>query len=153
MPYVKREGVLLFQVLRRSAPDTLTPMKWFALLLAAGSLLAFAPQKAKKPADVEILETKVARDAGRISVDGRIKVTSEKALRGLVLIFDFRSPEKEVVTAKKSVIDSAPLEPGHEGVFHNEMVDAPRAVNYTIRAFDSKEKELRVANPGPYIVE
>jgi hypothetical protein len=128
-------------------------MKWFALFVAAGSLLAYAPQKAKKPADVEILETKVARDAGRISVDGRVKVTAEKPLRGLVLIFDFRSPEKEVVTAKKSVIDDATLEHGHEGVFHNEMVDAPRAVNYMIRAFDTHDKELRVANPGPYIVE
>lgn len=96
MPYVKREGVLLFQVPRPSAPDTLAPMKWFALLLAAGSLLAFAPQKAKKPADVEILETKVARDAGRISVDGRVKVTAEKPLRGLILIFDFRSRKRKL---------------------------------------------------------
>jgi hypothetical protein len=69
-------------------------MKCLALFLAVGCLLAFVPQKKKKPADVEILETKVARDAGKISVDGRVKVTSEKALRGLVLIFDFRSPEK-----------------------------------------------------------
>ena len=45
------------------------------------------------------------------------------------------------------------MERGREGVFHNEMVDPPRAVNYTIRAFDNHEKELRVANPGPYIVE
>jgi hypothetical protein len=128
-------------------------MKWLALFLAAGCLFAFVPQKKKKPADVEILETKVARDAGKISVDGRVKVTAEKALRGLVLVFDFRSPEKEVVTAKKSVIDDATLETGHEGVFHNEMVDAPRAVDYMIRAFDSHERELRVENPGPYIVE
>jgi len=128
-------------------------MKWLALLLAAGSVLTFAQQKGKKPADVEILETKVARDAGKISVDGRVKVTAEKSLRGLVIIFDFRSPEKEVVTAQKTVIDDAVLPTGHEGSFHNEMVDAPRAVNYTIRAFDIKDKELRVANPGPYIVE
>jgi len=128
-------------------------MKWFSLFLAVGSLLAFAPQKAKKPADVTMVETKAARDAGKISVDGRVKVTGEKPLRGLVIFFDFRSPEKEVVTAQKTVIDDATLEPGHEGVFHNEMVDAPRAVNYTIRAFDIHDKELRVANPGPYIVE
>lgn len=128
-------------------------MKWLALFLAVGSLLAFAPQKGKKPADVTMVETKAVRDAGKISVDGRVKVTGEKPLRGLVIFFDFRSPEKEVVTAQKTVIDDATLETGHEGVFHNEMVDAPRAVNYTIRAFDIHEKELRVANPGPYIVE
>jgi len=123
------------------------------LVVAAGSLLAFTPQKPKKPADVQMLETKAVRDAGRISVDGRVKATGEKPLRGLVIFFDFRSPEKEVVTSQKTVIDDATLEPGQEGVFHNEMVDAPRAVNYTIRAFDIHEKELRVANPGPYIIE
>jgi hypothetical protein len=128
-------------------------MKLLAVLLAAGSLLASPPQKQKKPADVQILETKVVRDAGKISVDGKVKVTGEKPLRGLVIFFDFRSPEKEVVTSQKTLIDDGTLEPGRDGVFHNEMVDAPRAVNYTIRAFDIHEKELRVANPGPYIIE
>ncbi|HXA51542.1 MAG TPA: hypothetical protein VNV86_14595 [Candidatus Acidoferrum sp.] len=128
-------------------------MKWVAVLLAAGSLFAFVPQKQKKPADVEIVETKVVRDAGKISVDGKIKVTGERPLHGLVIFFDFRSPEKEVVTSQKAVIDDGTLEPGRDGVFHNEMVDAPRAVKYTIRAFDTHDKELRVANPGPYIIE
>ena len=127
-------------------------MKWFAVILTAGVLLASSPQKAKK-ADVEMLETKVVRDTGKITVDGRVKVTAEKGLRGLVIVFDFRSPEKEVVTAQKTVVDDQPMESGKEGTFHNEMVDAPRAVKYTIRAFDMHEKELRVANPGPYAVE
>ena len=65
------------------------------------------------------------------------------------MIFDFRSPEKEVVTSQKAVIDERDHETGHEGVFHNEMADAPRAVHYTIRAFDTMRKELRVANPDP----
>jgi hypothetical protein len=116
-------------------------------------LFAFGPQKQKKPADVEIVETKVVRDAGKISVDGKIKVTGEKPLHGLVIFFDFRSPEKEVVTSQKALIDDGTLQPGRDGVFHNEMVDAPRAVRYTIRAFDIHEKELRVANPGPYVIE
>src|SRR5712692_4622366 len=115
-------------------------MKFFALILAAGSLLAFAPQKAKKPADVEIVETKAVRDAGKISVDGRVKVTGEKSLRGLVIVLDFRSPEKEVVTSQKTLIEEDTMEPGREGVFHNAMVDPPRAVKYTIRAFDNHEK-------------
>jgi hypothetical protein len=135
------------------APDTLTLMRLLALVMAAATLLAFSPQKAKKPADVEMLETKAVRDAGKISVDGRVKVTGEKALHGLVIVFDFRSPEKEVVTAQKTMIDNGTMESGSEGSFHNEMVDAPRAVKYTIRAFDAHEKELRVANPGPYVVE
>ena len=72
---------------------------------------------------------------------------------GLVIVFDFRSPEKEVVTSQKAVIDEDTLETGREGVFHSEMADSARAVRYTLRAFDGHEKELRVANPGPYPVE
>jgi hypothetical protein len=45
------------------------------------------------------------------------------------------------------------METGKEGVFHSEMADSARAVRYTIRAFDNHEKELRVANPGPYPIE
>ena len=70
-----------------------------------------------------------------------------------MIIFDFRSPEKEVVTSQKAVIDEETMETGREGVFHSEMADSARAVRYTLRAFDKHEKELRVANPGPYPVE
>jgi hypothetical protein len=133
-------------------PVTLAPMKLVIAMLTASSLFAFGPQKQKK-ADVQIVETKVLRDAGKITVDGKVKVAAEKPLHGLVIVFDFRSPEKEVVTSQKTVVDQEPMTPGQEGAFHNEMVDAPRAVNYTVRAFDSHEKELRVANPGPYIIE
>jgi hypothetical protein len=119
----------------------------FALFAAA------APQKAKRPADVQILETKAVREISKITVDGKIRVTGEKPLHGLVIVFDFRSPEKEVVTSQKAVIDEDTLETGREGVFHSEMADSARAVRYTVRAFDSHEKELRVANPGPYPIE
>ena len=116
----------------------------FALFAAA------APQK---KADVQILDTKAVREAGKISVDGKVRVTGEKPLHGLVIVFDFRSPEKEVVTSQKAVIDEDTLETGKEGVFHSEMADSARAVRYTLRAFDGHEKELRVANPGPYPIE
>jgi hypothetical protein len=57
------------------------------------------------------------------------------------------------VTSQKAIIDEDTLEAGREGVFHSEMADSPRAVRYTVRAFDIHEKELRVANPGSYPVE
>ena len=116
-------------------------------------LALFAAMAQKKPADVQILETKAVREAAKISVDGRVRVTAEKPLKGLVIVFDFRSPEKEVVTSQKAIIDEDTLEAGREGVFHSEMADSARAVRYTVRAFDMHEKELRVANPGPYPVE
>ena len=112
----------------------------------------FAAMAQKKP-DVQILETKAVREGAKISVDGKVRVVGEKSLKGLVLIFDFRSPEKEVVTSQKALIDEGTMETGKEGVFHSEMADSARAVRYTIRVFDNHEKELRLANPGPYPVE
>jgi hypothetical protein len=122
-------------------------------VLCLAVFAATAQQKSKKPADVQILETKAVRDGDKIKVDGKVRVSGEKSLRGLVIIFDFRSPEKEVVTSQKAVIDEDTLEVGREGAFHSEMADSARAVRYTLRAFDMHEKELRVANPGPYPVE
>ena len=126
----------------------LTILSLFLALFAAA-----AQQKGNKPADVQILETKAVRDGAKIKVDGKVRVTGEKALHGLVIVFDFRSPEKEVVTSQKAVIDEDTMETGREGVFRSEMADSARAVRYTLRAFDMHEKELRVANPGPYPVE
>ena len=126
----------------------LTILSLFLALFAAT-----AQQKGKKPADVQILETKAVRDGAKIKVDGKVRVTGEKPLHGLVIVFDFRSPEKEVVTSQKAVIDEETMETGREGVFRSEMADSARAVRYTLRAFDMHEKELRVANPGPYPVE
>jgi hypothetical protein len=122
-------------------------------LLALTLIAASAQQKPKKPADVQILETKAVRESTRITVDGKVRVTAEKPLHGLVIVFDFRSPEKEVVTTQKAIIDEDLLEAGREGVYHSEMADAARAVKYTIRAFDMHEKELRVANGGPFPIE
>jgi hypothetical protein len=128
-------------------------MRLLAAVALALSLLAAAAAQKKKAPDVRIMETKALRDGPRITVDGKVKVTADKQLRGLVIVFDFRSPEKEVLTSQKTVIDEGALEAGREGAYHAEMADEVRAVNYTIRAFDSHEKELNVANPGPYVIE
>jgi hypothetical protein len=93
------------------------------------------------------------REPTRITVDGKIRVTGEKPLRGVVIVFDFRSPEKEVVTTQKAVITEESVDAGYEGVYHYEMADAARAVKYTIRAFDMHEQDLRVENTGPFPIE
>jgi hypothetical protein len=97
-------------------------------LLSLALFAAAAQQKGKKPADVQILETKAVRDGTKIKVDGKVRVTGEKPLHGLVIVFDFRSPEKEVVTSQKAVIDEDTMETGREGFFRSEMADSARAV-------------------------
>ena len=89
----------------------LTILSLFLALFAAA-----AQQKGKKPADVQMLETKAVRERTKITVDGKVRVTGEKPLHGLVIVFDFRSPEKEVVTSQKAIIDEDTLETGREGV-------------------------------------
>jgi len=129
-------------------------MRFAAIALVLVSLFAaVAQQKQKKPPDVEVLETKARREDARITLDGKVRIAGEKPLKGLVMVFDFRSPEKEVVTTQKTVIAEDTLETGHEGVYHVEMADAARAVRYTVRAFDFHEKELRVSNTGPFPIE
>ena len=123
--------------------------------VSIAALLFFASfaAMAQKKADVQILESKAVREGSKISVDGKVKVVGDRSLKGLILIFDFRSPEKEVVTSQKAVIDEDTVESGYEGAFHSEMADSARAVRYTVRVFDMHEKELKIANPGPYPVE
>lgn len=128
-------------------------MKFLALALTLMSLTASAQPKPKKAGDVLVLETRARREEGKINVDGKVKVTGEKPLHGLVVVFDFRSPEKAVVTTQKTTVDEELLENGHEGVYHVEMVDAARAVTYTMRAFDNHEKELKLENMGPFPIE
>jgi hypothetical protein len=135
-------------------PDTLGSMRSSTIvLLCLAVFAATAQQKPGKSADVQILETKAVREGANISVDGKVRVVGDKTLHGLMIVFDFRSPEKEVVTSQQCIIDEDILKAGREGVFHSEMADAARAVRYTVRAFDMHDKELRVYNPGPYPIE
>lgn len=149
---LSREAIAIDAVFSnyRGATDTLGRMRVLtAALLFLGTFAAVAQKKA----DVQVLESKAVREIGKITMDGKVKVSGDKTLKGLVIVFDFRSAEKEVVTSQRAVIDEGTMEPGREGVFHSEMADSARAVRYTVRAFDMHEKELRVANPGPYPIE
>ena len=42
---------------------------------------------------------------------------------------------------------------GQEASYQTVLVDPPRAVTYQVRAFDTSERDLRVANAGPYLIE
>ena len=122
-------------------------------LLVAISVCTHAQDKKKKPPDVQVVETKGRRDEGRVMLDGKVRVTAEKPLKGLVVVFDFISPEHAVISSEKTMVDEDLMSHGAEGVYHAETRDPVRAVQYKIRAFDKNERELRVDNDGPFIIE
>ena len=119
----------------------------FALCISAPA------QRRKKPPDLAVIETKVERSEGRIMADGRVRNTGEKPISALTVVFDFLSPEGEVVNSLKAAIDEDVLLPGQEGGFRAETKEFPRAVRYRIRAFDEHERELRAVNTGPFAIE
>jgi hypothetical protein len=129
-------------------------VRTFFLAAVILSLCASAPgQRKKKPGDVEVLETKARRVDGKITLDGRVRFTSERATRGLVMIFDFLSPEREVVTSQQTQVADGVVRAGLEASYQTELVDPVRAISYQVRAVGAGERDLRVANPGPYPIE
>ena len=110
-------------------------------------------QRKKKPADVEVIETKARRVDDRITLDGRVRFTGERPAHGLVIVFDFLSAEQAVVTTQKTQVADDVVRAGREASYQTVLVDPVRAVSYQVRACDSGERDLRVANPGPYPIE
>ncbi|HTM47161.1 MAG TPA: hypothetical protein VL285_00665 [Bryobacteraceae bacterium] len=120
------------------------------LALAFGSAAA---EKKKKAPDVEILEATARRGESKISLDGKLRNSGEKPIKQLMLLFDFMAPGRQVVTTQKAPIDEELLEPGKEAVFHMELNDPPRSVEFQINAAEGSGRELRVARGGPFAIE
>ena len=102
-----------------------------------------------KKGDVEVLETTARRVEGQITLDGRVRFTGGRPVHGLVIVFDFLSPEHEVVTSQKTQVADDVVRPGQEASYQTVLVDPVRAVTYQVRALDGSERYLRVGNPGP----
>jgi hypothetical protein len=130
-------------------------MRLVLIVIGIACLCAFAGNQKgrKKPPDIEVLESHVRRDTDEIKLDGRVRNTGEKPLRGLVVVFDFLSPEGGVVSSERTEAAEDVLGPGQESSYRAVTGDPPRAVRYSIRAFDAAERELRVANSGPFTIE
>ena len=128
-------------------------MRLFLLAAVVLSLCASAPGQRKKPADVEVVETRAHRVDDKITLDGRVRFTSPRPARGLLIVFDFLSAEHAVVTTQKTQVADDVVRAGQEASYQTVLVDPVRAVFYQVRASDSGERELRVANPGPYPIE
>lgn len=121
-------------------------------ILCASVLLASVGSSEKKP-DVQVIEVKARRDEGKIFVDGRVRVTSDKRLHGLIVFFDLMSPENNVVGSQNVVLDDSYVEPNEERSYRSETSDHVRAVRIRVRAFALGDRELRVGNSGPFPIE
>lgn len=129
-------------------------MKVVCLVLGILALAApLTAQKGKKPPDVQVIEAKARRTEDKIALDGKIRVTGEKPLKGLVLAFDFLSSSGEVLTTQKEEVSDEVLNRGDEPAFHAETMNPPGAIKFRIRFFDTGERELREANAGPFTIE
>ncbi|MEX2262261.1 MAG: hypothetical protein WD696_09935 [Bryobacteraceae bacterium] len=131
----------------------------WTLVLAASLAVCLSgadkPRKKKspKPPDIEVIESVAYRTDGEIALDGRIRNSGEKPIRGLVLVFDFMAPGRAVVTSQKGAIDEELLAPGDESVFRMKLNDPVRAVEYKISAVDGQGRDLSVAKAGPFFIE
>lgn len=124
--------------------------------LAAASLLVLggAMALAQKGHDVEILEAKARRvEEGRLSVDGRIRVTGRKSVNGLALTFDFLTSDGELLSSEKAAVEEDVINRGEESAFHAEAQNPPGSVRFKIRAFDGSGRQLRVGNDGPFVID
>ena len=140
----------LFQPHASQAPNSakLTLMRLLVLLFLALSLWG-----QKKP-EVEMLDIKGRRiEEGKVAVDGRVRVSAEKAIHKLTVVFDFFSADDAPLTSLKAEVDDDVVEPGEESSFHAVTMNPPGAVKFKLRAFNSADKQLRAANIGPYIIE
>jgi hypothetical protein len=125
-------------------------VKKLSTLLVLALALATA---ADKKGDVEVLEAAGHRGEQTISIEGRLRNTSEKPLRRLTLLVDFMAPGRQVVTTQKAPIDEEILPPGEESVFRLELKAPPRAVEFQFNMVDAAGRDQRVVNPGPFPIE
>jgi hypothetical protein len=108
---------------------------------------------AQRRPEVQVIEAKARRvEEGKIAVDGRVKV-GDKPLKGLVIVFDFLSSEGETLTSQKITADEDQLDPGEESSFHAATMNPPGAIRFRLRAFDSSDRQLRIGNAGPFVIE
>jgi hypothetical protein len=127
------------------------------LLVALATLSVAADKKRNrappKPTEIEVVEITARRGEGRVSLDGRVKNTGERAAVGIVLLFDFMAPGRQVITTKRGDLEIETLEPGEEAEFHVYAPEPPRAVEIRVQVRDGSQRDLKVIKPGPYPIE
>ena len=127
----------------------------FLLPLAAASAADKKKPERLKPGIAEVVEISVRRSAEErvISIDGRVRNSGEKPIKGLTLVFSIVAPGGEEVSRQRGTIEDDPLEPGEESEFHWQLNDHARAVQVRVAAANHDGFEVKVVKPGPYVIE
>ncbi|MGE5647726.1 MAG: hypothetical protein ACM336_18270 [Acidobacteriota bacterium] len=128
----------------------------FALPLATLAAQKRRKRQKLKPGTVEVAEISIHRESEQerlISIEGRIRNTGERPIKGLTLVFAIVAPGGEEVARQRGEIETDPFEPGAESEFHWQMKDHARAVQVRVGASDQEGFEVAVEKPGPYVIE
>jgi hypothetical protein len=121
-------------------------MRRLLALIAVVVVCAAGAEKKKKLPDLEVLELKVHRLDGKVTIDGRVRNSGEKQLQGVIVFFDFLATGSAVITTQKTALEEEVLEPGKEATFRGELVDPVRAVECRINTAEDKGgRDLRLA--------
>jgi hypothetical protein len=130
-------------------------MKSFVFLAGVLALLpAFSQQKPKKPEPaIEMTEVVAKREDPRLTIDGRLKNTGDRAAKKLVIIFEVLDGDKNVLTRQTGGVDGDDLDPGAEAEFHNQMHFHARAVSVRFAFEEGNGREIRAVNTGPFLID
>jgi hypothetical protein len=114
--------------------------------------LAGAYQK-PKTGEIDIVEVTAHRGAEMIEIDGRVRNTSDKTIRGLTLSFDFTASDGSIMTTQTAPVDQENLAAGEEAPFHLQLNNPPRAVKFKVSAVTESKRGLRVTHGGPFAID
>ena len=117
------------------------------------SLCTVGAYQKPKTGEIDILEVTARRSGNMIEIDGRVRNTSEKTIRGLTLSFDFTDPDGSVMTTQTAPVDQENLAPGEEAPFHLQLNNPARAVKFKVSAVNESKRWLRVTHGGPFAID
>ncbi len=119
-----------------------------------GAVLVSGQDKKVKPPELEVSQVTCRRiDEQLMAVDGSVKNTGTKPIRGLLIVFEFFAPGKQSITVQKGAPEPDTVAAGDLVEFHLQLRAPARAVHMEIGAVDGNGRDLRVGKAGPYPVE
>jgi hypothetical protein len=121
-----------------------------AALTAPAALWAQNGKRQPRPPDVHVVRFSSVRQEGVITYEGIVKVTGERPVAGLLLIFEFFATTKMLLSIQKIEVEPALMQPGEERSLHLQGNDVPRAVSFRLSAQDGSGRDLRLSGEGPY---